>query len=147
MKICRLSAILVISLLYSASSILAESNRNGISQSAAQCANTLQECFSFEGTPQANCFYSVSRHHFCEGTQLGRLIFKRWAMSPLRLTGTGESSPLTTSQQASQRCLGEVDSQWSHLVSNGDYSEQTLTGIGASLDTCLAATQLELPRP
>lgn len=147
MKKYLTASALVVSLLCLPSLLSAENNRNGISQSTQQCAASLQECFAMEGTAQANCLYSVSRHPFCHGTQLGRLIFKRWAISPFRLAETNDVTALNSSQRANQHCFAETDSFWAASISGGQLTEEILSSIGARLDACLEATQLQLPRP
>jgi hypothetical protein len=134
-------------LLCSGASARAESNRNGIANPQKQCSEVLEECFGYAGSERSNCFYSAAHHPFCEGSRLGKIISKRWALSPTMIPGAENVPGFLGPQLVDAECLAGVDREWYGKILNQEISDESSIQIGARLDACVVKIPIELPRP
>lgn len=113
---------------------------------AKQCADLVKECFAKTGIEQSNCLFSAKEHPFCEGTTLGRLVHRRWLMSPVRLAGD-EAPGLLGPQLIDQNCLSSFDSRLLSTLLGEEYSTEQLEQLDEDLQKCVSDIANSLTRP
>lgn len=108
-----------------------ESADNG---SAEQCSQMVKECFSSNGIQRSNCFYTSAKHPFCEGTDVGNLVYKRWSLSA-NSTIDGSTPPgLLGPSVYDEQCIEACDTQWLSTLVKGEYT--ATKGTDACLNSC-----------
>ena len=109
------SALLCVTPLLILASVASAAEKNP-STSTEQCSNLLQECFMETDARRASCFYALSQHRYCKGSELGKQILKRWELS----SGTSpDGTPLfgfLGSSTYDKQCLSDCDLQWRGLL-------------------------------
>ena len=123
--------------------LMAESS---ISEPQSQCTDLIKECFSKFSSERSNCFFSTAKHPFCDGTELGRLSYRRWASEPKTAKGTSPSAFLGP-KMVNTECLERFDSFWEEALDNGPLAEESFSRLGARLDDCRVKNSVEIPRP
>ena len=123
--------------------VLAESS---LPEPQTQCIDLLRECFSKYVSERSNCFFSTAKHPFCEGTELGRLAYRRWASEPKTASGSAPSAFLGP-RPVDSECLGRFDTFWEETLDQGPLSEESFSRLGSHLDDCRTSNAIELPRP
>ena len=115
------SSLCIISVLFISSTALADKTIKAAPQEPiAQCATLVEACFAQSGIDQTNCFYSSAKHPFCEGTTLGKLTYKRWAMSPMKFPGNEEPPAFLGEQLVDADCISNFDTSWSSQILNNN---------------------------
>lgn len=112
-----------------------------------QCAELVRECFGYGPEERTNCYYSSATHPFCEGTELGKLTFKRWTLSPAKMPGNEEAKALLGPQLVDQACLNNFDNQWFSNVIDSTLSAKAIAGLDSTLAECKRKIPVNLPRP
>lgn len=112
----------------------------------SQCAGLVKECFAYDTNERANCFYSSSTHPFCEGTALGKLAYKRWSMSPVKLP-MHDAPGLLGPQLIDGECISSFDNQWFGRIVDTSLSSDQLQKLESTLDSCKKKELPSLPRP
>ena len=112
-----------------------------------QCGSLVEPCFAQSGVDQANCFYSAAKHPFCEGTKIGKLTYKRWAMSPMKFPGNEKPPAFLGDQLVDADCIASFDTQWSSQIINSEVSVDSLNALETELDKCTKKLPDELLRP
>ena len=144
-----LLALLSVCALFACSIAEADSCNSGEQEATSQkqCAALIEECFAHADPGRSECYYSASKHPFCEGSTLGMLAIKRWSMGPDRAHGEANPLALMGPRLVDRECLANFDSRWSaHLLEN-DYSEQTASQLSETLNGCARELSIELTRP
>jgi len=113
----------------------------------SECAELVEECFGYKENERANCFYSAATHPFCEGTDLGKLTYKRWSMSPVKLPGQVDAPAFLGPQLIDGSCIANFDNQWFGKIVDNKVSKEDITSLQSSLDNCRKESPAELPRP
>ncbi|RMG42615.1 MAG: hypothetical protein D6719_06070 [Candidatus Dadabacteria bacterium] len=113
----------------------------------SQCSELIKECFVSSDTERTNCFYSSATHPFCEGTALGKLAFKRWAMSPDRSSGKQPPPALLGPQLVDKNCLMNFDNSWSSALVKGGLGQARIKSLDQKLESCRKEISIELTRP
>ena len=139
--------LLTVAALVFVSPLLAEVRANLDSDSDAQCAALVQECFGRENSERANCLYTASTHPFCEGTELGKLTYKRWEISPIRFAGQEEPPALLGPQFVDLECVANFDNRIYGLMVDNNLNTKQIAQLSKDLDSCKRKTPMELPRP
>ncbi|MCB0352929.1 MAG: hypothetical protein KDD64_05365 [Bdellovibrionales bacterium] len=114
-----------------------------------QCAQLVKDCFSAEDKDRSNCFFSASRHPFCEGTSLGKVTYQRWIMSPYH-TGIDQDAPgFLGPRLVDKECLANFDSQFMGKLLDAENSAalELFSGLEAELLKCSKEISQELTRP
>lgn len=113
-----------------------------------QCAVLIQECFQDEGRERTDCFFSRSQHPFCNGTELGKLTYRRWIMSPVRAPGVDGGTPgFLGPQLVDQECLSNFDNLFVAALLEQDGLGESLQGLKGSLSECTRDISDSLTRP
>ena len=115
--------------------------------SLPQCVDLVKECYRLQDTHRENCFFTVAKHPFCEGSSLGDLAYQRWAMSPNKPAGLEDAPALLGPQLIDQQCLANFDSNWSGQLLQGTIDDSKLKQLSDNLKTCRREVSIELPRP
>ncbi len=115
----------------------------------AQCARLVHGCFGEnEGESRSNCLFSTSKHAFCQGTKLGKLIYRRWIMSPIRIGGVDEQVPgFLGPKLVDQDCLNNFDNFFVSSLVNGQELEVQLDSLSETLSACTSEISPEFSRP
>ena len=106
------------------------------SEAPGSCATTIKECFIQKGLERSGCFYRAAQNPKCEDTDLGRLVMRRWAMSPARDASLEAAPAFLGPQLVDQDCLANFDNHWLGLIVKGDPSEEDLRQLGTALASC-----------
>jgi hypothetical protein len=113
----------------------------------SECIDLIKECFGYGASERSQCFYNSAKNGFCQGTQAGRLSFKRWAMSPNTTTEAESTLGLLGPQMVDKECIANFDNQWSSNLIKGDTSSETYSRLEARLDSCRHSPANEILRP
>ena len=142
-----LKFILLTLVCYSIQEARAEKKKREAIGAVKQCAELIRDCFARSDSDLSNCFYSAAKHPFCEGSDLGKLAYKRWSMSPSQ--GGNENAPpaFLGPQLVDRECLSNFDNQWSSELIRGGISKDTLKKLEAKIDSCKKDTSIDLLRP
>lgn len=111
------------------------------------CIQVIKGCFAMADEDRTHCFYNGAKNSVCQGTELGRLSFKRWSMSPSRVGGEDAPSAFLGPQLIDQSCLEKFDSQLSSELIRGSLAKERAKNFDSLLDSCKRDTSLELLRP
>lgn len=115
--------------------------------SQMQCAELIKECFSSSGVQRTNCFYTSAKHPFCEGTEVGKLSFKRWTIGAnTSIDGTMPPGLLGPSMY-NEQCLSNCDTKWLSELVPGDSNPKSLENMNQCYDNCKEKKSLEILRP
>lgn len=148
MRLRNIFAILIFTLLVNGTQVAAETQPSVESlEPISQCAELLKDCFGFSDAERSQCFFSSARHPFCEGSELGKLTYKRWSMSQNKIGGEDAPAAFLGPQVVDGDCVQNFDNQWSSAILKGEVSSETLTTLSARLEACKKDTSLELLRP
>jgi hypothetical protein len=120
---------------------------NGKGQNQKQCTEMIEECFASSGQERANCFHGAATNSTCEGTSLGKLAYKRWVMSPIKLPGFDSPSAFLGPQVVDQKCLDNFDNQFSSEIVRGDMSETQIAKLDSNIDSCKKEIANDIMRP
>ncbi len=112
-----------------------------------QCAELLKECHAKGDQERVNCFYSSAKHPFCEGSELGKLAYKRWIMSPVRNGGLQSAPALLGPAIIDQECLKSFDSLWLSKLIVPSTLSTSMTTLNSSLSKCTKELSEQLTRP
>lgn len=112
-----------------------------------QCADLLKDCFKATGLQRTNCFYSAATHPFCDGTELGRLSYSRWVMSPVDTDGMGSPPAFLGPKVVNEECVRAFDARWQTAIENGQLSEDSVRQLNSKLAECKRDTTIHLQRP
>ncbi len=117
------------------------------SGSKVQCAEMIKECFSSSGVARTNCFYTSAKHPFCEGTEVGKLSYKRWTIGANTQVDGNNPPGLLGPNFYDEKCISNCDTKWlSELVPN-DLTTDSINGVGSCFDSCKKDNSLEILRP
>ncbi|MBX7138360.1 MAG: hypothetical protein K1X83_10275 [Oligoflexia bacterium] len=112
------------------------------------CVEQVQDCFGSSGNQRAECFYAAATSPGCETTALGKLTYKRWAMSPIRLPGHEAAPAFLGPQLVDGACIENFDSQMYGALNEGALTADVAKNLDAKLDQCKQLDQdFEIPRP
>ena len=115
--------------------------------SQPQCGEMVQDCFRSAGMKRSNCFYSSAKHPFCEGTELGKLIYKRWALSANTTVG-GQTPPgLLGPSIYEEGCVSKIDNKLLSFLVKGNVSPAMIKQMHTDFDSCKQDHNLEVIRP
>ena len=115
--------------------------------SSEQCSRLVKECFAAEGNEQTNCFFSSSTHPFCEGTEIGKLSYKRWSLSPDSPALQQGAPSLLGPQMLDNACVANCDSALVAAMIEGPISRNQIEISRACYDKCVSSEQEKLPTP
>lgn len=120
---------------------------SAIHEASPQCAQLLKECFTSEGTERSNCLFSSAKHPFCEGTELGKLTYRRWMMSPVRPSGEESAPGFLGPQLVDQNCLSNFDSTLLSKLIQPETLSASIPTLNDSLNGCTKEISHQLTRP
>lgn len=128
---------------------LAQADSNSRSQldPEKKCGGQIEECFAQSGPERSNCFNRAAESKSCAGTLEGKLAYRRWAMSPIKIPGYDTAPAFLGPQLIDQDCLAKFDNQWSGSLVKGDYSADNVTQLESNLDRCKKEITNDLVRP
>jgi len=112
-----------------------------------QCGELVKECFSSSGLSRSNCFYTAAKHPFCEGTEIGRLAYRRWTIaagsSINGMTPPGLLGPNIYDEQ----CVSNCDTKWLSELVPGEVSAKSIENVSSCFEQCKQESNLEILRP
>lgn len=129
------------------SAAIADTKHNKATGSEPQCAQMLKECFSSNGLQRSNCFYTTAKHPFCEGTEIGKMIYERWTLAASTTVGDKTPPGLLGPSIYDESCIANCDNQWLGQLVDGQYGQKSLRSVQSCLDACRKENQLEILRP
>ena len=112
-----------------------------------QCAQLVKECFAQNGIERSNCWYASAHHPFCDGSKLGALIDKRWALDSSSIDEGHDSPSLLGPQFVDQACVANCDNVFLGTLINGDESAAHIRQIDSCFDSCRHNSNFEILRP
>lgn len=112
-----------------------------------QCSELVKECFTKSDLHRTNCFFSSAKHPFCEGTSLGKLTYKRWAMSPVHPSADEAPPAFLGPRLVDHECLGKFDNQLSGILIGGNPLDEAFDKLNSNLDGCTKKLSNEMMRP
>lgn len=104
-----------------------------------QCAVLLKACLNINGTSNSNCIYATAQHPFCDGSELGKLAFRRWKLDPNRPVGLDP-------ERVNLDCLRSFDKNLNEFLTDSNTS-LNLNRLLSKLDHCKQITNIDLVRP
>ena len=125
----------------------ADSNSRSQIDPEKKCGGQIEECFAQSGPERSNCFNRAAESKSCTGTLEGKLAYRRWAMSPVKIPGYDTAPAFMGPQLIDQDCLAKFDNQWSGSLVKGDYSADKVTQLETNLDGCKKEITNDLVRP
>lgn len=112
------------------------------------CSRIVRDCFSSEAGKQSSCLFNASQHPFCEGTTVGKLSYRRWAMDPMKAPGVPEDAAAFLGPQLiDQECLKKFDNAFFTSLIEGSPQVGTLSALDADLKRCAKNPETDLSRP
>ncbi len=111
-----------------------------------QCANLVAECYAADGLEQSNCLFSTAKHPFCEGSQLGKLVYKRWSMSSVRPIGL-DAPAFLGPQLINQECVSNFDNMLVASLLKDVIEVAVLEKLSVELQSCAHDVSNKLTRP
>ncbi|MCB0335097.1 MAG: hypothetical protein KDD62_02290 [Bdellovibrionales bacterium] len=115
--------------------------------SLPQCREVVKSCFVSSDDEKSKCFFSASKHPFCEGSELGSLVFKRWAMVPHKIEGIQAPPALLGPQLVDKTCIGEFEDKLSATLQQNDIPTDSMNSLNTFLDSCSREVSDRLARP
>ena len=113
-----------------------------------QCADISKECFVKSDIEKANCLFTASKHAFCEGTALGKIIFKRWAVAPVRPMGLEAPPAFLGPRLIDQKCVENFDNRlMGSLIKAEQLTAEALGQMESDLGECTKEVSDQLTRP
>jgi hypothetical protein len=111
------------------------------------CVDVVRNCFARAGQDRSSCFYSSSRNVQCEGTDTGRLSYKRWALDPVP-AGNAEPPPAFMGPRlVDQECVSNFDNRWSSMLIKSDEAVASTPQLEAQLESCYKTVSIDIARP
>jgi hypothetical protein len=98
------------------------------------CEELVRECFAKNGTKRDSCFFTVSKHPFCDGSELGRLTLHRWTTSAS--TVPEGSRGLFGPAEFDQACVENCDSRWISSALHSETTPELIEEIHSCLESC-----------
>lgn len=117
------------------------------SSTTEQCKEIVKQCFVSDINEMSKCFFTSAKHDFCDGTDLGSLVFKRWAMSPHKVNGIQAPSALLGPQLVNQDCLRDFENMLSVTLQQENVSSSGIANLSEKLDSCSQEISDQLARP
>lgn len=112
-----------------------------------QCAQIVKECFAQSGIERSNCWYGSAHHPFCDGSKLGDLINKRWALDSSSIDDGEESHSLLGPEFIDHACVSNCDNVFLSALINGTDTTGNLRQINSCYDSCRQESNFEILRP
>lgn len=128
-------------------SIIAEDLAVEMDGSLPQCREMVKNCFVSSDDEKSKCFFSTSKHPFCEGSALGSLVFKRWAMVPHKVQGIQAPPALLGPQLIDKVCISEFENKLSATLQQNKISSDSMQSLDRFLDSCSREISDRLARP
>ena len=141
--IMKSTVLLFVASVFITSQALAENSPNY----NEQCANIVKECFASSQADSSSCFFTASRHPFCDGTELGKLTNQRWAMSPNKPGGMEAAPAFLGPRLIDGECLKNFDAEWTSALVKDDLTNKRISELTESLQGCARDVSNELMRP
>lgn len=116
-------------------------------QDETSCLELVQECFAYASVERSQCFFAAASHSFCQGTQAGRITFRRWQMTPNQPLEEGSPYALLGPQIVDKSCLDNFDNLWSAQLIHGNLSRDTLARLESKLESCRRTPADQILRP
>jgi hypothetical protein len=115
---------------------------------ARRCADLITPCLSLSQQQRSSCLFEVALDSHCEGSELGRLAFRRWANEA---NGEGDVDVTDATTQAiddDASCIDRFDARLEERLRSGHLSSSEIVQLSGSLEGCRMAPQKpELLRP
>lgn len=112
-----------------------------------QCSKLIKECFAQDPSKRNECFFASYKHPFCEGSSLGKLSYKRWAMTPSRSGNVNQPPGFLGPQIVNHNCISKFDTKWSIHLLGDKISEEDVARFSNILDQCKRDITDEIVRP
>ncbi len=125
-------------------STLHAENQN--STDSERCVGIVRECFNNKTLERSGCLYSAATHPFCDNSELGKLVYKRWSMSPPQESEIASPPALLGPQFVDQECLNGVDKRWASELDKPVIDSETIRALTSLLDGCKREILLDLGR-
>jgi hypothetical protein len=115
---------------------------------ARRCADLITPCLSLSQQQRSSCLFEVALDSHCEGSELGRLAFRRWANEA---SGEGDVDVTDVTAQTTDdesSCIDKFDARFEERLRSGHLSSSEIVQLSGSLEGCRMAPQKpELLRP
>ena len=111
-----------------------------------QCSELVRECFQNKGLKKSNCFYSTAKHPFCEGSDTGNLIYRRWTLAADTTVGDKVPPGFFGPSAYDSKCISDCDNQWFGMLLQ-ENTIQTNKQVSVCFDNCKVENPLEVLRP
>lgn len=116
-------------------------------QPANVCFDELTSCFTKEGVQRSNCFYTVAGDAECAGTEEGKLVYKRWALSTSTTVGGDTPPGLLGPILYDDACILSCDNEWLSDIVGKTETSLVITKVKKCLEACKKPESLEVLRP
>ena len=112
-----------------------------------QCASLVSECYAKSGLQQSNCLFTTSKHPFCAGSALGKLVYKRWSMSSVRPIGVDAPPAFLGPKIINQECVTNFDNMIVVVLLEKNIQQKAIQNLEAELQSCTKDISNKLTRP
>ncbi len=134
-------------LLITSNAFCADTGLRSGSNAFPQCADLIEECMNQSSSRKTACFFSSAKHPFCQGSILGDLALKRWAMSPNRFGRNSAPSAFLGPKVIDNKCIDNFDSKVFHSLSSKTLDNSTIKSFLKEINSCAKEMGNKLNRP